>query len=136
MPLAAFDHQEMDRFTRTFEELFYTADAISMTSYYTDKAQLMGDGITPIQGHDAIELFWRAAIDRGLAAGAKRTIQLHEAHCSGELGYALCTVSVEIPGQTRRAFWDTTVWRRGADGEWRIEVDISTPLPPTPSTAS
>jgi ketosteroid isomerase-like protein len=128
MPLATFDHSELQQFTRTFEELFYAADPVAMTSYYTDEAHLMGDGLTPLQGHEAIEQFWRAAIDRGLAAGARRTIQLHESHCSGELGYALCTVTVELAGR-RRAVWDTTVWRRGTDGRWRIEVDISTPLP-------
>jgi ketosteroid isomerase-like protein len=129
MSLAAFGHRELERFTRTFEELFYAADPTSMTSYYADQAQLMADGITPIQGHDAIGQFWRAAIDRAAAVGARRTIQLHESHCSGDLGYALCTVTVEVPGVGRRASWDTTVWRRGADGGWRIAVDISTPLP-------
>jgi ketosteroid isomerase-like protein len=136
MPLAGFDHPELDRFTRTFEKLFYAADPLTMTSYYTDQAQLMADGIAPIQGHDAIEQFWRTAIDGALAAGARRNIQLHESHCSGDLGYALCTVTVEIPGLTRRAWWDTTVWRRGTDGGWRIAVDISTPLPPDPQTTS
>lgn len=109
---------------------------MSMTSYYTDHAQLMADSITPIQGHDAIEQFWRAAIDRAAAAGARRTIQLHESHCSGNLGYALCTVTVEIPGLAHRASWDTTVWQQSADGGWRIAVDISTPLPPGPEAAS
>lgn len=135
MSLAAFDHQELEQFTRAFEELFYAADASSMTSYYTDQAHLMGEGMAPIQGHDAIKQFWSIAIDRAAAAGARRTIQLHESHCSGELGYALCTVTVEIPGQLRRAVWDTTVWRQGADGRWRIEVDISTLLPPEPQDA-
>jgi ketosteroid isomerase-like protein len=113
MSLAAFGYQELDRFTRTFEELFYAADPVSMTSYYTDDAQLMADGIKPIQGHDAIEQFWRAAIDRAAATVARRTIQAHESHCSGDLGYALCTVTVEIPGLTRRAVWDATIWQQG-----------------------
>jgi ketosteroid isomerase-like protein len=127
--LPAFGQPELERFTRTFEELFYADDPESMTSYYTEQAQLMADGMTPIRGHGAIELFWRAAIGRAKAAGARRAIQLHEAHSSGDLGYALCTVTVEIPGGIRRASWDTTVWRRNPDGYWRIAVDISTPLP-------
>lgn len=129
MSLAVFGQRELEQFTRTFEELFYADDPVSMTSYYTGQAQLMGDGITPIQGHDAIEQFWVAAINRAAAVGARRTIRLHECHCSGDLGYALCTVTVEVPGITRRAVWDATVWRRGGDGRWRIAVDISTPLP-------
>lgn len=127
--LPDFNQLELERFTRIFEELFYAADARAMTSYYSEQAQLMGDGMTPIRGHDAIELFWRTAIGRAKPAGARRTIQLHEAHSSGELGYALCTVTVDIPGGIHREFWDATVWRRGPDGAWRIAVDISTPLP-------
>ena len=136
MSLTAFDHRELEQFTRAFEELFHAADARSMTSYYTDQAHLMADGMMPIQGHDAIEQFWGIAIDRAAAVGARRTIQLHESHSSGELGYALCTVTVEIPGHPRRAVWDTTVWRQGADGRWRIAVDISTLLPSEPQDAS
>lgn len=99
MSLATFEPGEVDRFTRDFEELFYAADPAAMTSYYTENAQLMADGMAPIQGHGAIELFWRTAIDRGVAAGARRTIALHESSCSGDLGYALCTVTVEIPAR-------------------------------------
>lgn len=89
----------------------------------------MGDGIAPIRGHDAIELFWHTAISWAKAAGARRAIQLHEAHSSGDLGYALCTVTVEVPGGIRRAAWDATVWQRDPAGSWRIAVDISTTLP-------
>ena len=127
--LPAFNQPELERFTRTFEDLFYAADPESMTSYYTDQAQLMADGIAPVRGRGAIRLFWRAAIGRAKAAGARRAIQLHESHSSGDLGYALCTVTVETPGGIRRASWDATVWQRDPAGDWRIAVDISTPLP-------
>lgn len=127
--LSAFHQPELERFTRTFEELFDADDPESMTSYYTEQAQLMGDGIAPVRGHDAIKLFWHAAISWAKAAGARRAIQLHEAHSSGDLGYALCTVTVEVPGGVRRAAWDATVWQRDPAGNWRIAVDISTTLP-------
>ena len=48
---------------------------------------------------------------------------------SHDLGYTLCTVTVEIPGGIRRASWDATIWQRDPAGNWRIAVDISTPLP-------
>lgn len=132
MSLAAFSSPELERFTRTFEELFYAGDPDSMTSYYTQDAQLMADGIAPIEGHAAIREFWQAAIDRAAAAKARRTIQLHEASSSGDLGYALCTVTVEIPadGGAVIAAWDATIWRRDPGGQWRMAVDISTHLPP------
>ena len=139
MSLAAFDSQQMDQFTRRFEDLFYAGDPASMASCYTEDAQLMADGIRPIQGHAAIRQFWGAAIARALAAGARRTIHLHESHSSGGLGYALCTVTIEIPpagggpgtSGMSRASWDATIWRRDAGGTWRIAVDISTTLPPS-----
>ena len=138
MSLAAFDAQQLGRFTRRFEDLFDAGDAASMTSYYTEDAQLMADGIRPIQGHAAIGQFWGTAIARARAAGARRTIHLHESHSSGGLGYALCTVTIQIPPPSgspgangaNRASWDATIWQRDPDGTWRIAVDISTPLPP------
>jgi ketosteroid isomerase-like protein len=136
--LTAFEPRQLEVFTRQFEDLFYAGDPASMTSYYTEDAQLMADGIPPIHGHAAILQFWDAAIARAGAARAQRTIRLHESHSSGDLGYALCTVTVQIPAAdaaagtsgTHRAAWDATIWRRDASGTWRIAVDISTPLPP------
>ena len=135
MSLATFAPEELQQFTQVFEDLFYAADPVSMTSYYTEDAQLMADGIQPIQGHAAITGFWHAAITRAAAAGARRTIRLHESHSSGDMGYALCTVKVDIPPAghatgTTIAVWDATIWQRDPAGRWRIAVDISTPLPP------
>jgi ketosteroid isomerase-like protein len=127
--LVAFSQPELERFAHTFTELFDAAEPTSMTGYYTEQAQLMADGMTPIRGHGAIGQFWRTAISQATAAGARRTIQLHESHSCGDLGYALCTVTVEVPGAARRAVWDTTIWERDSDGNWRIAVDISTLLP-------
>jgi ketosteroid isomerase-like protein len=138
VPLNAFSPEQLQQFTREFEDLFDAADPASMTSYYTQDAKLMGDGMQPIQGHAAIMDFWHAAITRAAAAGARRAIRLHESHSSGDLGYALCTVTVRIPpasgtpgtGDTSIAVWDATIWQRDPGGSWRIAVDISTPLPP------
>lgn len=139
MSLATFSPPELQRFTQTFEDLFYAADPASMTSYYTEHAQLMADGIQPIHGHAAIMEFWHAAITRAAAARARRTIRLHESHSSADLGYALCTVTVDIPAAghatgtdgTTIAVWDATIWQRDPAGRWRIAVDISTLLPPS-----
>ena len=117
-------------------------DAASITSYYTEDAQLMADGMAPVRGQATIREFWRAAIARAAAAGARRTIEVHESSSSGDLGYALCTVTVEIPGHggdtaapgTTVASWDATIWQRGQAGEWRIAVDISTRIAAGPLT--
>ena len=138
MTLTAFSPEQLQQFTREFEDLFDAADPASMTSYYTEDAKLMADGMRPIQGQTAIMDFWHAAITRAAAVGARRAIRLHESHSSGDLGYALCAVTVRIPlasgttgtGDTSIAVWDATIWQRDPGGSWRIAVDISTPLPP------
>ena len=137
MSLATFGQGSLEQFARTFENLFDAGDPASMTSYYTEDAQLMADGMEPIRGQAAIGEFWRAAVGRVAAARARRTIEVHESSSSGDLGYALCTVTVQIPGQpggstapgTTIAAWDATIWQRGPSGEWRIAVDISTRIP-------
>jgi ketosteroid isomerase-like protein len=134
MSLATFERDSVEQFARTFENLFDAGDASSMTSYYAEDAQLMADGMAPIRGQAAIGEFWRAAVGRVAAAKARRTIEFHESSSSGGLGYALCTVTVQIPGQpgdgaapgATIAAWDATIWQRGPSGEWRIAVDIST----------
>jgi ketosteroid isomerase-like protein len=133
--LTAFSPEQLQQFTREFEELFDVGDPASMTSYYSEDAKLMADGMQPIEGRAAIMEFWHAAITRAAAVGARRAIRLHESHSSGDLGYALCTVTVRIPPasgttDTSIAVWDATIWRRDPGGSWRIAVDISTPLPP------
>jgi ketosteroid isomerase-like protein len=129
MSLALLDDQTLQAFTRTFEDLFYAGEAGAMTAYYTQDAQLMADGMRPIRGHAAITEFWNVAIGRAGTAGARRAIHMHEWSSSGDLAYAVCTVTVKLPTTTRSA-WDTTVWRRDTDGRWRIHIDISTQLPP------
>ena len=128
MSLALLDDQTLQAFTRTFEDLFNAGDADAMTAYYTQDAQLMGDGMHPIRGHGTITEFWSVAIGRANAAGARRTIHMHEWSSSGDLAYVVCTVTVELPATTR-SVWDTTVWRRDPDGRWRIHIDISAQLP-------
>src|ERR1700722_10244960 len=71
MPLASFEPAELGPFTRAFEDFFDQEDPESMTSYYTENAQLMADGIQPVRGHGAIGRFWCEAIARASAAGAR-----------------------------------------------------------------
>lgn len=135
MPVTSFDRESLETFTREFERLFDDRDASPMADYYAEDAHLMAEGLRPIRGREPIREFWQSAIDRAGEARARRTIQLHHASCSGSLGYALCTVTVEIPPQdpgaepARITSWDTTVWRRTDGGEWQMVVDISAHTP-------
>jgi ketosteroid isomerase-like protein len=70
----------------------------------------------------------------------KRTISVQHMERSGDLGYALSTVTLQIPaagGQpATTTFNDVTVWKTGADGRWRVAIDSANrtaPLQTPPS---
>jgi ketosteroid isomerase-like protein len=41
MALTSVDRQEVDRFARTFEQLFYRGDAAAMAAFYAEDAEVM-----------------------------------------------------------------------------------------------
>jgi len=140
MALTTFDRQEIHRFARAFEDLFYRGDAATMTSFYTQDAMIMAPDSEAVRGRRAIQEFWNAACQAAQRTGMKRTINVQHVERSGDLGYAVTTVTLEIPaadGQPATiTFNDVTVWKTGADGRWRVVVDSANrtaPLQAPPS---
>ena len=140
MALANFDRQEVSNFARMFEDLFYRGDAPAMTSFYTQDAVIMAPDSEPARGRQAIEEFWAAACEAARRTGMKRTVEVQHMECSGDLGYVVSAVTLEIPaggGQSAiTTFNDVTVWKSGADCRWRVAVDSANrtaPLSTPPS---
>lgn len=70
----------------------------------------------------------------------KRSITVRRVERSGDLGYLLSTVVLEIPATDGKAastmFNDVTVWRRDADRGWLMVVDSANrTAPPEPPPA-
>jgi uncharacterized protein (TIGR02246 family) len=142
MSLMTFDRQEMQRFARTFEELFYRADAATMATFYAEDAEVMAPDSDPIRGRHAITAFFAAACQAAQRLGMKRTITVRQVERSGDLGYLLSTVVLELPaanGTTATTtFNDVTVWRRDTHKGWLMVVDSAnrtTPPQPAPPKA-
>jgi uncharacterized protein (TIGR02246 family) len=134
MTLATFDRQEVDRFAREFEELFYRGDAATMTSFYTQDAMILAPDSEAVQGQRAIQEFWNAACQAAQRTGMKRAISVQHLERSGDLGYLVSTVTLEIPGVDGQpatiTFNDVTVWKADADGRWRVAVDSASRTAP------
>ena len=132
MALATLDRQEVDRFARAFEQLFDRDDAAAMAAYYTDDAEVMAPYSDVVRGRDAIEAFFKAASAAAQRTGMRRTIQVRRVERSGDLGYLLSTVVLELPradGQATIRFNDVTIWRLDAEHGWRIVVDSANQEP-------
>jgi len=127
--LATLDKREVDRFARDFEDLFYRGDSAAMASYYAEDAKLMAQDEEIIEGRPAIERFFRTTCEVARTVKMERTIDVQEVEASGGLGYVRGVVTLRIPaaeGQaTKITFKYVTLWRREAEGGWRLVVDIS-----------
>jgi uncharacterized protein (TIGR02246 family) len=140
MSLMRFDQQELDRFARTFEDLFYRADAAAMATFYAEDAEVMAPDSDPVRGRHAITAFFAAACQAAQRLGMKRTITVRRVERSGDLGFLLSTVVLELPATddkaARTTFNDVTVWKRDAGGRWLMVIDSANrTTPPQPPQA-
>src|SRR6266513_1538013 len=98
-----------------------------MTSFYTEDATIMAPDSEAVQGRYAIEEFWQAACDAAQRMAMKRTIDVQHMDRSGDLGYVVSTVTLEIPVADDQpiitTFNDVTVWKADTDGGWRVAID-------------
>src|SRR6266700_4727247 len=138
--LATLEPQEVERYVRSFEALFYQGDFTTMASYYTEDAQLMNEGQEIIQGREAIEEFWHGVCQ--MAGKMKRTIEIQEIVSSGDIVYVRSRVTTHIQVTEDQVmttiFKDISIWKRGSDGTWQLAVDISNhdPAPRDPAESS
>lgn len=125
--LASMEHQDVERFGREFESLFYRGDFVAMASYYTEDAKLMVENQEIIQGREAIEKFWQMVCQ--MAGSMKRTIDIQEVDTSGNMGYMRSKVVTEVPTPDHQVittlYKDVTIWKRDAQGRWLLAVDIA-----------
>lgn len=123
------NREELEQFSRIFEELFYSGDFHGLTSHYADGATILAENTELVHGHQAIEHFQQITCEAAKKIGMKRAIDLRELEATGNLGYVTGTVTLKIPLPDNQFKTSTvryaTVWKRKADGAWRIVIDIS-----------
>jgi uncharacterized protein (TIGR02246 family) len=126
--LTSFDIDTAHEFARYYERVFYAGDYEAMAAMYTDDGRLIAQGMDVMVGRAAIEQFWKQACARSRAVGMKRSIHHDLVDSSGDVGYQHGRVVLEIPAGTESNTITSrylALWRRQADGLWRIALDIS-----------
>lgn len=131
---------------RTADSLVQAAivarDADRAASFYAEQAVMMPVAEATIEGRPAILAEWRHVF--GIPGYANRArLVAADLSTAGDLGYTRGTYESPMLGPDgqqllERGKW-VSVWKRQADGQWRIVVDIfNTDTPPpihAPSTA-
>jgi len=129
LAITRFDKQSTEQFDQEFEKTFYEGDYQAMASVYAVGAKLLIEDGDIIAGRQAIEEFWKTACERAKTVRMKRFIRTEEFESSGDLGYRRNTVTLEIPTKESKTVTHViksiTVWKREADGIWRMIQDIS-----------
>ena len=100
-------------------------DGASTAPNYTEDGAVLPPGAPRQDGRAAVQAFWQAAIDMGLADVVVKTDELEEL---GDAATAVGTLSGTVPdGEGGRAALTgkfIVLWRKGTDGTWRLHRDI------------
>jgi uncharacterized protein (TIGR02246 family) len=109
----------------TFAEAFNGGDSAGVAALYAEDAALFPPGAARVDGRAAIQAFWQNALDAGMTALTLESVEVEE---SGDLAMEVSTLSLAVPGedgqQTTIFGKYIVVWKKGADGVWRLYRDI------------
>jgi uncharacterized protein (TIGR02246 family) len=116
-----------------FVQAYNRGDVASVAALYTDDAVLLPPNMEMLRGRQAIEAFWNGARQMGIREVILETASVED---SGQLAYEIGAYTLKIEPEGREATTDkgkyVVVWKRQADGSWKLAVDIwntNSPLP-------
>lgn len=115
------DEDAIQRVNERFMNAFAAGDADAVVSLYTDDAQFIAPGMAPLEGHGAIHQFLSGAIGSGVD---RLELETSEIEVVGDTAYEVGTYEMSAGEQTADRGNYMVIWRRGADGEWRLHRDM------------
>ncbi len=116
-----------------FSEALSRGDAAGLAAMYTDDATLLPFETEMIKGKPGIEAYWNGAIQMGVKGVVLTTVDLGGGgEFVYEVGTAIMTVQPEGMEPMEMPAKYVVVWKKTADGAWKLHVDIFNTNVPTP----
>jgi len=106
--------------TSSWQAAFNAGDAASVAALYADDGTLLPPNSAPVNGREAIEVYWAAAMESGATGEltAKRTVGMGDS--AAEIGMWVLTAA---DGSHLDHGSYTLIYER-ANGQWQIASDI------------
>lgn len=100
-------------------------DAAAIAKLYTEDASVFPPGAPRQDGRSAVQAFWQAAIEMGLADAELTTVEIEDfGDTAMEVGAVTATLPGEDGGSAALTGKFIVLWKKGADGTWRLHRDI------------
>lgn len=123
--------QSIEASNLRFGEAVRQGDAAALAALYTDDARLLPPNSEMIQGKDGVQAFWTGGLQMGIKDAVLTTLDvvgMGDAVC--EIGQYALTIQPEGQGAIGDKGKYLVVWKKAADGAWKLHVDIwNTSLP-------
>jgi uncharacterized protein (TIGR02246 family) len=116
--------QAIEQVNARFVEAFQAGDAATIASLYTQSAKMLPPDATEVVGREAIQELWQGAIDDGVK---DLTLEAVDVEACGDLAYEVGSFSIQVPAENNAMATAggnyLVIWKRGADGRWRLHID-------------
>ncbi|MCA8881329.1 MAG: SgcJ/EcaC family oxidoreductase [Rhodobacteraceae bacterium] len=111
---------------RSWETAFNGGDgAAAAAAVFTEDARLLPPGEPMVEGREAIGKYWQGAMDAGVHG---LDLNLIAVEMQGDTMIETGTWSVLVPGEnggeTRVGGKSLVIWKKQADGVWRMSQDM------------
>ena len=117
----------------TFAAAFNKGDDQAVAAHYAEDAALLPPDAARVDGRANIQKFWKGAIDAGLR---DLTLKAVEVEAVGDWAFEVGEVTYSAPGtgdaRATASGKDIVVWKKEADGSWRLYRDIWNSNPASP----
>jgi uncharacterized protein (TIGR02246 family) len=114
-------------------EAYNRGDAAAVAALYTDEATVMPPNSEMVKGRQGIQGLWNSFMTMGVKDVTLTTMDVGG---GGNTAYETGNYSLTIQPESQAAMTDSgkyvVVWKKQADGTWKLHVDIwnsSMPLP-------
>jgi ketosteroid isomerase-like protein len=109
-------------------------DLDKTVSFYADDAMVLPPNEPMVTSKDGIRNLWRGFLD-SLTAISWKTTRVEMAK-SGDVGYLIGTYEMTMKDGTKDRGKYCEVWKKQADGKWKVDVDMfSSDLPVQPASS-